>query len=110
MSNHHEKRNSCRHTVGGSITLHPTIRRSRDFNAHLLNFSEQGICFSTEKQLIPGTTILFKASKDNYLSADNDDNCQLRSISLVTVKWCQESEQKDQPTHIIGANYMIPPY
>ncbi len=110
MSNHHEKRNSCRHTVGGAITLHPTIRTSRDINAHLLNFSEQGICFSTEKQLIPGTTILFKASKDNYLSADNDDNCQLRSISLVTVKWCQESEQKDQPIHIIGANYMIPPY
>jgi hypothetical protein len=110
MSNHHEKRNSSRHTVGGPITLHPTIMTSRDINAYLLNFSEQGICFSTDKQLIPGTTILFKASKDNYSSADNYDDCQLRSISLVTVKWCQESAQKDKPIHIIGANYMTPPY
>ncbi|WP_372683631.1 hypothetical protein [Desulfosarcina sp.] len=112
MANPHEKRNSSRHTVGGPITLHPTIRASRDINAHLLNFSEQGICFSTDKQLIPGTTLLFKASKDNYLSADRDDDCQLRSISLVTVKWCHESAKQDQPQpiHIIGANYIIPPY
>jgi len=44
MSNHHEKRNFSRHNVDGPITLHPTIRTSRDINAHLLNFSEQGIC------------------------------------------------------------------
>ena len=110
MSNHHEKRNSCRHTVGGSITLHPTIRTSRDINAYLLNISEQGICFSTGKQLIPDTIILFKASKDNYLNADNDHDCQLRSISLVTVKWCHECAQQDHPIHVIGANYMIAPY
>ena len=108
MSNHHEKRNFRRHNVGGSITLHPTIRTSRDLNAHLLNFSEQGICFSTDKQLSPGTTILFKASKNNYLGTDDNDACQLRSISLVTVKWCHESSQKDLPIHIIGANYMPP--
>ena len=110
MSNHHEKRNFSRHNVDGPITLHPTIWTSRDINAHLLNFSEQGICFYTDKQFIPGTTILFKSSKENYLSTDDNDDCQLRSISLVTVKWCHESSQKDLPIHIIGANYMIPPY
>jgi hypothetical protein len=110
MSSFYEKRNFSRHIVGGPITLHPTIRMARDINAHLHNFSEQGICFSTDKQLAPGTTILFKASKDNFINADNDGDCQLRSISLVTVKWCQESAQKDQTIHIIGANYMIPPY
>ncbi|MEE4114023.1 MAG: PilZ domain-containing protein [Desulfobacteraceae bacterium] len=108
MANDLEKRISARHPIEVPITLHSGIGTLKEFDAHLLNFSEQGICFTTKKNLVPGTTILFKASKGWSLSAEDDADCQLRSISMVTVKWCHESSQKDQPGYIIGANYMIP--
>ena len=108
MANDLEKRISARHSIEGSIILHSSIGRSKEFDARLLNFSEQGICFTTKTKMVPGTTILFKASNDCHLFAEDDADCQLRSISMVTVKWCHESSQKDQPIYIIGANYMIP--
>ncbi len=108
MANDLEKRISARHSIEGPITLHSSIGRSKEFDARLLNFSEQGICFTTKTKMVPGTTILFKASNDCHLLAEDDPDCQLRSISMVTVKWCHESSQKDQPIYIIGANYMIP--
>ena len=108
MANDLEKRNSARHSIEGSITLHSSVERSEEFDAHLLNFSEQGICFATKTKMVPGTTILFKASNDCHLFAEDDSDCQLRSISMVTVKWCHQHSQEDQPIYRIGANYMIP--
>lgn len=107
MANHIEKRISDRHSIEGPITLHSFIGASNEIDAHLLNFSEQGICFTTKTKMVPGTTILFKASKDCHLFAEDDADCQLRSISMVTVKWCHEHSQNSQPVYVIGANYMI---
>lgn len=107
MTNDLEKRISSRHPIEGPITLNSTTGTSKEIDAHLLNFSEQGICFTTKMKLVPGTTILFKASKGWRLSAEDDADCQLRSISLVTVRWCHESSNKNQPIYIMGANYMI---
>jgi len=103
-----EKRISTRHSIEGPITLHTTIGTSKGFDAHLLNFSEQGLCFSTNTKLNPGTTILFKASNVCHLFVEDDAHYQLRSISMVTVKWCHESLQKDQLFYIVGANYVMP--
>ena len=107
MVNDLDKRISARHPIEGPITLNFPIGSSNEFDAHLLNFSEQGMCFTTKTKLTPGTTIMFKASKKWLLSAEDDADCQLRSISMVTVRWCQESSLKDHPNYIIGANYMI---
>ena len=103
-----EKRISDRHSIAGPITLHSSIGVSKEYDAHLLNFSEQGICFTTKTKMVPGTTILFKATNDRHLFAEDVADCQLRSISMVTVKWCHESSQKDRSVYIIGANYVIP--
>jgi hypothetical protein len=108
MDNHAEKRLSDRHPIDGPITLHSSIGTSKEFDAHLLNFSEQGICFTAKTKIFPGTTILFKASNDCHSFATDDAGCQLRSISMITVKWCHESSHQDQPIYIAGANYMIP--
>ena len=108
MANDLEKRISARHPIEGPITLNFPIGTSNEYDAHLLNFSEQGICFTIKTKMVPGTTILFKASNDCHLFAEDDADCQLRSISMVTVKWCHESSQKDQPVFIIGANYVTP--
>ncbi len=108
MVNDLEKRNSARHSIEGPITLHSSVGRSEEFDAHLLNFSEQGICFTTKTKMVPGTTILFKASNDCHLFAEVDADCQLRSISMVTVKWCHQHSHENQLIYIIGVNYMIP--
>ena len=103
-----EKRIASRHPIEGPITLHTTILKSKEINARLLNFSEQGICFTTNKKLVPGTTIMFKASNECHYFAEDYEDCQLRSMSMVTVKWCHESSQKDQTFYVVGANYMMP--
>jgi len=108
MANDLEKRISNRHSVEGPITLYSSIGASKEFDAHLLNFSEQGICFTTKTKMVPGTNILFKASKDCHLFAEDYADCQLLSFRMVTVKWRHESSQKNQPIYIIGAKYMIP--
>jgi len=108
MANDHKKRISNRHSNEGPITLYSTIGTSKEFDAHLLNISEEGVCFATKTKMVPGTTILFKASKDCHLFAEDDAECELRSFRMVTVKWRHKSSQKGQPIYIIGARYMIP--
>lgn len=107
MANDIKKRISNRHSNEGQITLHSSIGTSKVFDAHLLNISGQGICFTTKTKMVPGTTILFRASNECYLFAEDDADCQLRTTSMVTVKWCRESSQKNQSIYIVGAKYMI---
>jgi hypothetical protein len=107
MANDPEKRISARHPIEGPITLNHPLGTSNEFDAHLLNFSEQGMCFTTRTKMVPGSTIMFKAPKGWSLSAEDDADCQFRSISMVTVRWCNESSVKNRPIYIIGANYMI---
>jgi hypothetical protein len=86
--------------------LHSSISTSRDIEAHLLNFSEKGICFATDTQMIPGTTILFKASDECRLKADDSVDCELRSMSMVQIKWCNHGAQKDRAGYTVGATYL----
>jgi len=107
MENYVEKRISHRHSIEGPITLHSTINNPMEINAHLLNCSKEGICFSSKKQFKPGVTILFKASNGKYLAkSKNGEGCLLRSMSFVTVKWCHESLQNEQSIYIMGAIYV----
>jgi len=108
MANDLEKRVFNRHSIKRPITLSSPVVTAKVVDAHLLNFSEQGICFTTKTEMVPGTNILFKASKDCRLCAEDNADCQLLSFRMVTVKWRHESSQKNQPIYIIGAKYMIP--
>lgn len=105
MTNRLEKRISARYASNGSIILYSTIGACREIAGNLVNVSEQGICFTTDRKLVPGTTVLFKASPDSYRSTHDEDSCQLRTISLVTVKWCHESSHPENTVHTIGATY-----
>ena len=108
MASNLEKRISVRRTTKGSITLYSSIGACKEIDGHLLNISEQGICFTTTTRLAPGTTILFKATNADYACTGREVECQLRTISLVTVKWCHESSQYDLPCYIVGATYTVP--
>lgn len=105
MANRLEKRISARYASKGSITLYSTIGAGREIVGNLVNISEQGICFTTDRKLAPGTTVLFKALPDSYRSTHDENSCQLRTISLVTVKWCHENSHPENTVHTIGATY-----
>ncbi len=108
MDHHLEKRISPRHLVEGPITLHSTIGAPMEINAHVLNCSEEGICFYSRKRLSPGVTILFKSLNCKYLYSCTDrKECLLRSISFVTVKWCKEISKDDRLIFLMGAAYAM---
>jgi len=108
MIRQQEKRNDARHCCDGLITVMTTHSRSRQFNAGLLNYSVQGISFFSNRPLMPGTTIIVRASVENYQHMPADVDCQLRSMGLATIKWCQEGTRQGRPIHRMGAVYMMP--
>ncbi|WP_319524369.1 hypothetical protein [uncultured Desulfosarcina sp.] len=109
MGNYIEKRISPRHPIAGPITLHSTIGTPMNVKATVRNCSEEGICFLSSRKFTTGTTILFKTSNGEYTCACKDrDDCLLRSISFVTVKWCREGQENGLPAYEMGAVYTLP--
>lgn len=108
MMHQPEKRSDARHYCEGLIKVMTTHSRSRQFDAGLLNYSVQGISFFSNRPLMPGTTIIVRASVENYQHMSTDADCQLRSMGLATIKWCREGTRQGKPVHEMGAAYMIP--
>jgi hypothetical protein len=108
MMHQQEKRNDARHPCEGLITVMTTHSRSRQFDAGLLNYSVEGISFFSTRPLMPGTTIIVRASLENYQHIPADVDCPLRSMGLATIKWCQEGTRQGRPVHRMGAVYMMP--
>lgn len=102
-----EKRIASRHLTKGPITLNSSILTSSDIDARLLNFSDQGICFTTNRKLIPGTTILFRTSNECHLNQEVYADSLLRSTGIVTVKWCHENSGDDKSLFTVGATYLL---
>ncbi len=103
-----EKRNDARHRCEGLITVMTAHSRSRQFDAGLLNYSVQGLRFFSDRPLMPGTTIIVRASVENYQHMSGEVDCQPRLMGLATIKWCQEGTRQGKPVHEMGAAYMIP--
>ncbi|MCB2148519.1 MAG: hypothetical protein KQI81_18720 [Deltaproteobacteria bacterium] len=108
MTRLHEKRRCVRYDGQGPITLMSAHSQSRQFEAGLLNFSAEGISFFSCRPLKPGTTIIVRASAENYQHVFADVDCQLRSVGVATIKWCQEGNREGRPIHEMGAVYMTP--
>jgi len=108
MGTYIEKRISPRHAVTGAITLHSTLGTPMNVKATVRNCSEEGVCFLSSRRFTAGTTILFRASNGEYACSCKDrDDCLLRSISFVTVKWCHESQENGLPVYEMGALYTL---
>ena len=108
MNRLQEKRSNARYRCESQLTLLHTQCRSRQIEANLVNFSENGVCFYTRQPLHPGTTIILRVSGDYYRQISSDLNCQLPSMGLVTIKWCQETTRQGHPIHEMGAVYVMP--
>jgi hypothetical protein len=103
-----EKRNSTRQICDGPLTLLYTQPRSPRFEARLINFSEHGLCFSSRHPMMPGTTILVRASPEHYRKQSEDAGFQLPTMAFAMVKWSQESREQGQSVHTMGAVYLLP--
>jgi hypothetical protein len=103
-----EKRSFARHQGKGEITLQHASQDARQMEGGLINFSEQGISFFSRRPLSPGTTIMVRASGENYQHLSTDIDCHLRSMGFCTIKWCQEVTRKGVSQHEMGAVYMMP--
>ena len=108
MATLQEKRHHPRHHGEGRITLLHTHHDERQIKGGLINFSEQGLRFFSHRPLLPGTTILVRASGENYQHLSPDIDCRLRSMGFCTVKWCREVHRHGVPYHEMGAVYVMP--
>ncbi|BBO80594.1 hypothetical protein DSCO28_11600 [Desulfosarcina ovata subsp. sediminis] len=103
-----EKRNFVRHRGNGQLTLLHTHANARHIQGSLINFSEQGISFFSYRPVTPGTTVIVRASGENYRQLPPGGQCLLRSMGFCTVKWCQETKREGVPMHEMGAVYVMP--
>lgn len=106
MATDREKRSSTRHAIQGVITLHSSFMTPDIINAHILNCSEEGICFASTKQILTGTTIFYRLADESFVIKGDEEGCNMLSVGMVTVKWCQESSKHDHPVYIYGATYI----
>ena len=103
-----EKRNHVRHQGKGAITLLHASQNRQQMQGGLINFSEQGVGFYSHRPLSPGTTIIVRATGENYQDIATDADCHLRTMGFCTIKWCQEVSRKGVLQHEMGAVYMMP--
>lgn len=103
-----ERRQSTRFHGDGEITIERPFARSRKTNARLVDFSEQGLCFLSQKALTPGTGLMVRISMENYPQLPSDADCQPPTMGLVTVKWCEEVTWQGLPIHKTGAMNLVP--
>ena len=106
MATDREKRSSTRHAIQGVISLHTSLMTPDIINAHILNCSEEGICFTSTKQISTGTTIFYRLADESFVIKGDKEGCKMLSIGMVTVKWCQESSNHEHPVYIYGATYV----
>jgi hypothetical protein len=101
-----EKRHHPRYQGQGRLTLSHTHQNTGQIKGGLINYSAQGIRFFSHRALFPGTTILVRASGENYRYISSDGDCQLRSMGFCTIKWCHEVNRHGVPYHEMGAVYV----
>ncbi len=103
-----ERRQTARFPCDGDISIERPFAKSRKTNARLVNFSEQGLCFLSQKAFTPGTDLMVRISMENYRHLSSDAGCQPPTMGLVTVKWCEDVTWQGRPVHKIGTMNLVP--
>ncbi len=75
------------------------------FNARLINFSKNGVCFETERELKPGVSIFLNMKNISSDMIEAGDHQRPRSISLGEVQWCIDLSEKDQSCYGVGVRF-----
>jgi hypothetical protein len=114
MTKNAEKRQDKRHDCDARIKWTQFNRTTFNYGeeifyqARVLNFSKSGLYFETRCSLKPGTTVLFRAEASVCRALEHNSYENLRTISLVEIKWCQQLLKSGESHFGIGARYPIP--
>jgi hypothetical protein len=108
MAVNQERRKTARFHCEGELTVELPFGRSRKTEARLVDFSDQGLCFLSQKAFKPGTDLMVRISMESYRHLSADADCQPRTMGLVTVKWCQDSIRQGGSVHKIGVMNLVP--
>ena len=103
-----EKRKYARRNSDGPIVLLHTHRESEPIDAGLLNFSQEGLSFFSHQALTPGTTIMVRATGENYPNTAAAMDCQLPTMRFATIKWRRDDIHRGRSIHRMGAVYVMP--
>ena len=70
-----------------------------------LDHSNSGVSFEGSDGLKPGAIVCIRREScpDNCQNGDACESC--RTISLATIKWCNEKGAADLPLYSVGAKY-----
>jgi len=74
-------------------------------DAQMLNFSQSGMCFRTDKLFKPGTTVLIRLNQCPQCEAVQQEEGGLRTMTLAKVQWCQDDENPSGYRFMSGVQY-----
>lgn len=99
-----EKRSTTRFYDYGSVIC-SLFNAADHHDAQMLNFSQSGMCFRTDKLFKPGTTVMIRLNKCPQCKAVHQEEGGLRSMTLAKVQWCQDDEDLPGPRFVSGVQY-----
>jgi len=104
MAQIYEKRKESRHRLNASLTCQTNLSGA-NYHAKKLDHSNTGISFKSNYDLKPGTIVYIRREScpKNCPGGKVCENC--RTVTLATVKWCQQREGEGMGSYFAGAKY-----
>ena len=80
------------------------------YDAMMLNYCDDGMCFQSNLFLKPGSTIFIRVKEFQPCAALEDNGNGLRCMSVAEVKWCNEMPASESNAYGVGVKYQAPDY
>ncbi|MBW2410858.1 MAG: PilZ domain-containing protein, partial [Deltaproteobacteria bacterium] len=78
------------------------------FDARLINFSQNGVYFQTDRELKPGVSIFLNMKKISSGMIEANDHQRPRSVSLGEVQWCIDLSGRNRSCFGVGVRFPFP--
>ena len=100
----YEKRKDSRHKVNASLICQINLSGA-NYHAKKLDHSSTGISFKSNYYLKPGTVVYIRREScpSNCPGGQACEGC--RTVTLSTVKWCNQIEDAGMGSYWVGAKY-----
>lgn len=99
-----ERRRTQRYHCSGRLT-YTQLTKGTYREAELVDYSEEGLCFKSNFELKPGNYILIRVQSESVRTKRNVCEVNVRSVSVVEIKWCYEKHDGQNLFYFIGAKY-----
>ena len=109
MDNNLDKRAFERRDCKASIAI-SYFNQLYSYDAMMLNYCDDGMCFQSNLFLRPGSTICIRVKEFQPSACLKDNGNGLRYMSVAEVKWCNEMPDSESDTYGVGVKYQTPDY